>query len=267
MSINLKLLALALLVLPGASYAEFSKSVGASYSTDLTGSNPVSSFNGSLSYKWTEKISFAVSQSITKRFFIYPNQDEFSLSDTVLSASYSLGEIWSLNHRLSLSGSLPISEYSRDNDRYSTFSLSYGSSHSPVEKLNLSYGLSGRLFTSRYQSEISGDGRGGFALPVSSFGISHSGSYQILDSLSATYSLSNTRVWYYDLNPDEALAFSDVPDDTYSASLGISYSLGQGISISTGFAKGNLITQIDSLDLAIFDAELSQWYINLSYSF
>ncbi len=243
----------------------WSKGAEASFSTDLDGNNPVKSFSGRVGYKPNDDLGFSIAQNITQKFYIYPNEDELSLSDTVISASYSVGEMFQLGHSFAASMSLPISEESRDNEKYTTISISWSANHTPFEKISFSYGLSARGYLSKYQSQISGDGLGGAPFPIASTGFSHGCNYQLMENLGFNYSISNSRVWYYDLNPDEALGAYDVPNDLFSASIGMSFTR-DFLTISTGFSKGNLITQRDSLDLAIFDQELSQWYISLGFS-
>ena len=136
--------------------------------------------------------------------------------------------------------------------------------------MGLSYGVSGTGYLSKYQSEKSDEGLGGSPLPLASLSLSHGGSYSILESLKAVYSLALTRIWYYELDPEQdsiLFSISDLPDEIYRASFGISHTMDKGLSLSAGFSKGNLITQIGTLDLAFFDEELSQYYLSLGWSF
>ena len=107
-------------------------------------------------------------------------------------------------------------------------------------------------------------------MPVYSLGISHGGSYGIIDKLSASYSLSLNRIWYYELDPEagqDPVVVSDITDEVYSVSMQLSYAIEHGLTLSLGTSKGNLITQVGTLDLAFFDEDLSQYYISLGYLF
>lgn len=245
----------------------WSKSLSASYFTDLEGANPLKSYSGGIGYRYNEKLSLRLGQSVTHYAYVYANQDELRLGDTVISGSYGLGKYYGLNHSVSLAMDLPISETSRDNEKYTTLSLSLGSSHSPFEtdKITLSYGINIKAHLNKYQSTVSGDGRGGSAQPIMTSGWSHSGSYRHSQHLNFSYSFSNWRVRYYDLSPEESVSVDSLPQDMYSASIGLSYTK-DFLTVSTGFSKGNVVDLRDSLALEILYRDSTSWYISLSFS-
>ena len=246
-------------------------SAGASYSSDFTGASPLASFYLGFSQPLNKTVTLGMNQGVNKKFYIYPDEDEFSLSDTSLYVSNSLGEWLMLSHSLSFSFSLPVSKYSRENEKYTNLKLGWAGAHKILsDKLGLSYGISGIAYLSKYQSSVSNDGLGGTPLPVYSLGISHGGSYGIIDKLSASYSLSLNRIWYYELDPEagqDPVVVSDITDEVYSVSMQLSYAIEHGLTLSLGTSKGNLITQVGTLDLAFFDEDLSQYYISLGYLF
>ncbi|SME97193.1 hypothetical protein [Pseudobacteriovorax antillogorgiicola] len=249
----------------------WSGSTAASYSSDFEGANPSALFSLALNYPVSDVWTLGLSQAVSKKFYIFPNEDEFGLTDTVVSTSHKLIPIWGLEHTGSFSLSLPISESSLDNEKITTAKAAWSGSHSILDsQLSLSYGLNAAGYFSVYQSELSDDGLGGAPLPTSSVGISHGGSYTMLESLSANYSISYTRVWYYNLDPEVTsllIAIADVPNELFNNTIGLTYSMDKGLSVSAGFSKGNQITQLGSIDLAIFDAELTQYYLSLAWSF
>ncbi|NRA66406.1 MAG: hypothetical protein HRU19_18105 [Pseudobacteriovorax sp.] len=237
------------------------------FTSDFRGDNPLNSFSVALNMTWNDKLSFGLSQALTQKIYSYATEDQVTANDSVLSARYNAGTWLGLNHSLSSSFTIPISRNTRRNQSYSTFSAGWSASHSPVEKLSLTYGVNGSLYTSKYRSTPSSGGRGGSPLPISSFGFSHSGSYALAEKLSGFYSLGNSRVWYYDLSLDRSgIAISEVPDDLFSAGLGLSTPLSKEISTSIGYSKGNVINQAGTIDFAIFDEDIAFWYVSIGYS-
>ena len=65
----------------------------------------------------------------------------------------------------------------------------------------------------------------------------------------------------------DPVVVSDITDEVYSVSMQLSYAMEHGLTLSLGTSKGNLITQVGTLDLAFFDEDLSQYYISLGYLF
>lgn len=242
--------------------------LGAEFASDLPGDNPRHMFQAIFSYQLSEKIGLSAIQRLRQRIYLSEHENRFDIDDTILSASYALGQYYELNHSIRADMTLPISLDSRENETYTSLSLMYSAGHQPFEKTFLSYGLSASSFLARYRSSASGSsGGGGIAGPVYSFGFFSMGSYNWTERLRTNYFLINSRTWYYDLSPDKASAgVSSIPDDSFFVNLSMSYALNDYLQFASGLRKGNLISELSLIDFAIFDGELNQYFFSLNYS-
>lgn len=257
------------LVLPAnKAFGTWLAGLSADYFADMQGTNPASSFglNASTDY---QGYTLTMSQSIVKPYFIYPGESPIDFSDTVISLSHPLPEwLEGMNLSLSATATLPLSQYSRRNDIYTKPKMALAASHKFFEdKLQFSYGIHTMLYISEFQSEATGAGRGGGALPKFGYGYSHSGRYKLNQDFSTSYSLSYNQTYYYSLDPTttEALTVVNLPDETYSVSFSLGWSISDQWSLSAGLTQGTQILHGGTVDLVIYDVARSQWFLVTRY--
>jgi hypothetical protein len=244
--------------------------VSADYFTDLEQANPVSSFGLNVSSAAGEGTAF-VSQSLSKRYYIYEDQPEFGLSDAVLGYSQAIpARIKGMSFSASLSATLPTSDYSQRHDVYSKPQIGLSAAESFLsERLSFQYGIYLKGYISRYTSEASGDGIGGRPLPKFAYGASQSGQYQILQKLTGSYSLGYNEIYYYTLEPNatEALSVVNLPDQTYNVSMSLGWSFDRHLQTSLGFSQGSQLLHAGTTDLVLFDEDVSQVFMAANYQY
>ena len=247
---------------------EWSLASNASLSSDTSFNDPTSSLGLSYSRPW-QSYNVSASLSLLKKYYIYPSEDELVLNDPSISLSrevFTIGDLFPF--RASLSMTLPLSEFSRDNNIYSRLSAGLSTSEQLLaERLSISYRMKATLHTSEYQSTQGGDGVGGSALPMWSYLLGQSGSYKILETWSLSYSLGYSEITYYDLDPNkvEAATVVDLPDQSYSLSASISWQAFPSLGFEFGFNQGSQILYPGLVDVVIYDEEFSQWFISLQH--
>ncbi|MFW7380982.1 MAG: hypothetical protein ACOH5I_19355 [Oligoflexus sp.] len=244
--------------------------LSADYFSNLQGVNPASSVGANAGRKFDDYQLF-ISQSVVKPYVIYVDENEFNLSDTVIGVSHPLPSwIAGMNFSGSASLSLPLSHYSRRNEIYTKPMLAISALDSLWDgTLNFSYSINARFHLSKFQSEVTGDGRGGRPLPKFSYGASHGGSYLFYEDFTALYNLTYNETIYYSLDPisSEALTVVDLPDQTYAVSFTVNYAVTEKWGASLGLTQGSQIIHAGTTDLVLFDEDLSQWFFTSRYQF
>lgn len=242
--------------------------------TDPQGIDPKSAFSLGLSFPnillgWDLKAE----QGLSKGFVINEDESEFELTDTSVSFQKSVWKEgilaqYGFSNRLSLSLTLPVSKYSRDNDIISRFAAGGQTAKKWMEgRLITSFGASLAYYSSIFQSASSSDGVGGSPLPYLSFLLTQGSSYKLTDSFSIRYSFSYRETLYYDLDPTstESELATNLPDQTYQFYLSSSYLVSEKVNIGGGFIQGNQLLRPGTADFVLYDVERSQWIVSVSF--
>lgn len=228
---------------------------------------------GSLSYqRKIENIKVGLSQAFTKYYVINEGESELKLADTTLSASTSFDGKYGISHGVSLSLTLPVSEFSREQNVITATRVGLSSSRSFWSgRLNYTITPGFRYFFNQFTTtrSNSGDG-GGNPLRHYMMNIDQSLSYKLLTKLSLSVFLSYQQIFYEDIGYRNrvSIASSDaLLSEAYSIDLSASYLIRENLSAGLGYSQGDNFERTYGIqEFYIFDQYSTQLYLTASYS-
>ena len=228
------------------------------------------SLSGSVSHSFSKKWGVALSQGVERNFYIDSATREWELSDTVIALNlFPRSLIPNVNWTLRLQATLPTSAISQTNEIYSKPEARLNAAMPLMEGLSL--GLNGffRVTLSRYDSATTQDGTGGAPLPSLSYGLVHNGNWQWMPDWTLSYGASYTEIIYHEIEyvgTGDPAVFKQ-PDQAYSLSISVSWSINEVNSINAAYSYGGLLLQPGIDDYVLFDEEDSRWSIGYAYAF
>jgi hypothetical protein len=233
----------------------FSHSVGANTSND-----PVSSASGELRYIFDARQAFTIRQEVSKLYRVDIADEEWQAADTVLSYRLRQDTPWSdASVSAVLSGSLPTSSFSREQEVLSTPGLSIQVSQRLFnERLTVSGGPFYRHHINRFKSMRDDDG--GRYLVRSRYGLD----VGLQATVTRKISLGLATQWVertYEQGP-----YGNVPGDhRYNFDVSAAYVLDKKSTVAVGYNQSDLAEQLGRVDVYLFDVDTSSYYAQLSY--
>ncbi len=218
--------------------------------------------------------TLAISQSLTKYYFVNSGDAEVQAADTVLTANRELShQYYGFKGSSFFILTLPVSEFSRDQGVITKSRLGAIFSREFFDK-TLKYSIGGgfQYNWNRYTSTRTGTGEGGGRpLRHYTYSIDNSASYKLIDKLSADAAISYIQVYYQDIgyrNRQSTASADALLNNNYSIGLGLSYELNEHLSLSGGYSQSDVVEKTGGVREAyLFDAYTTQWYVGLSSSF
>ncbi len=248
----------------------WTSSLGADLSAPFKQGDPSMSLGFSTSNDFSKKWGLALSQGLEKNFYYDSSSTEWELSDSVVALNlYPRTLIPELSWKLRLQATLPLSHVSQVNEVYSKPEARLYSTYPVNETMNLVLNAFGRYTWSRYQSAAAQDGIGGAPLPQFSYGLAQNGSWTFIPSWNFAYGMSYTEIIYNTITYEGVgdPPIFDQPDQAYSLSLSLSWSVSESMGLRASYSYGGLLLQPGLDDYVLFDEEDSRWSLGVSTSF
>ncbi|WP_141734648.1 hypothetical protein [Oligoflexus tunisiensis] len=245
-------------------------SVSADLSVPFVQGDPVMSFAGTGTYKFTEKYSLSLSQGVEKNLFVDSEVREFELADSVISFNvYPRTLIPKIGWTVRLLATLPVSHNSQVNEVFSKPEARWTAAYPVIETFNLALSAFIRYTWSRYDTTKPQDLSGGLPLPEFSGGFGHSGNWTFLPEWTLSYGASYSEIKYHTVTyegPGDPPIF-DQPDQAYSLSVSVNWTVTPLDSVSMVYSYGGILLQPGLDDYVLFDEEESRWAIGYVRSF
>ena len=262
---NLIVMSLVLLF-SSPTYGTFASRIGM---TQVQGANfdPISQFSLGGSYQPTKATTLALTQSMTKNYFIDSATDEWNIEDTSLSASI-LFNHKRRTHRFAVAAalSLPVSRQSQYDEKYTSLSTRGNYYFAPRKWLRYTFGVGIDGHMSRYQTTPNDEGSGGRVLPKYGYLATQAGRISF-KYWNIGYSYSFRQTYYYQLDDESSNPPNqNLPDQSYqvSASAGLTFG---SFDTSLGYSQGRRLELAGVADYVIFDEDQSTGFVSMGYSF
>jgi hypothetical protein len=228
---------------------------------------------GSLGYRrklgrWT----IGLSQAFTKYYVINDGESELKLADTNLSASTSLDGNFGFSHGLAISLTLPVSEFSSEQNVITALRGGFSSSRSFYgDKVNYALTPSFRYFFNQYTTTRSGQGdNGGSPLRHYMMSIEQSLSYKLLPRLNLGLIVTYQQIFYEDIgyrNRVSTASTDALLSEAYSIDLSAVYEVRDNLSVGGGYSQGDNFERTYGIqEFYLFDQYTTQVYLTAAYS-
>lgn len=239
------------------------------YGGFMDDSDPFTVLTASGSWKVFKSYNLSVSQSVTKVYAKYAGDQEVLPSDTKVSLSRVLKSlsIAGFKPRMSVSATLPVSEFSRRQSVWSRGTLAASADRSFLEgKLYTQLNASAGYYFNRYKTTVTDPGdAGGNPLRQAVFGLGQFVSYQVEESLSLESSFGLSKVRYYDIgfvNPVSYANRSALLGTDYYLQANVSWSYADQLTFIAGFDQSDRYEKFGGVRQAyLFDRYTSNWFV------
>lgn len=228
---------------------------------------------GSLGYRHKfGRWAVGLSQAFTKYYVIDEGDSELKFADTNLSASTSLDGKFGFSHSLAVSLTIPVSEFSREQNVITALRGSISSSRSFFgDKLGYTITPSFRYFLNQYTTTRSGPGdNGGSPLRHYMMSIEQSLGYKLKPKLNLGLAVTYQQIFYEDIgyrNRVSTASTDALLSEAYSIDLSAIYEIRKNISVGFGYSQGDNFERTYGIqEFYIFDQYTTQFYLTAAYS-
>lgn len=213
----------------------------------------------SASYK-VEKISYSAAIDFTKLYEVNSGEKEVQISDTILSASYKLSEFKdnrTVNITPVFSLTLPTSEFSYKQKVTSVPRLSVNFSRSLLDdKLSISVTPFYAYHLNQYKT-LENDDRGAYHISQR-LGFNFGVGYSLPHDFSLYLLYSNQKRIYENYNNPSTHRYS------FDGSLG--YKILENLNATVGYNQTDLAEKLGTVDVNLYDVDVTYYYLSVAYS-